>query len=204
MFTGIIEELGKVKNFRRGSQAYIEIEAHGVLTDLKIGDSVSVGGVCLTVTDTRRATFKADVSAETLGRTTLGNLRVGEVVNLERAVALGERLGGHMVNGHIDGVGLIREKKLERNSFLLRIEIPKSFVKYLVPKGSVAVDGVSLTIVDVTDGAFTTSIIPHTARATTLGIKGPGSKVNIELDIIGKYVEKLVPAYRRTGEGEAK
>jgi riboflavin synthase len=192
VFTGIIEELGKVKIFRRGPQVSLEIEAHQVLPDLKIGDSVSVDGVCLTVTNTTRETFKAEVSAETLRRTTLGNLRIGEVVNLERPVALGERLGGHMVNGHVDGVGVIRVKKRQRNSFLLKIEIVKELAQYLVPKGSIAVDGVSLTIVNVADGAFTTSIIPHTAKATTLGIKCPGAKVNIEIDIISKYVEKLV------------
>lgn len=192
MFTGIIEELGKVKNLRRGLTASLEIEAPKVLKDLRIGDSVSVDGVCLTATDITRATFKADVSPETLSKTTLGDLRIGGAVNLERPLVVGERLGGHMVNGHVDGVGVIRGKKREGNSFLLKVEIPKELAQYIVPKGSIAVDGVSLTIVDVTDGAFTTAIIPHTAKVTTLGIKGPGAKVNIEIDILCKYVEKLV------------
>ncbi|MDP3014076.1 MAG: riboflavin synthase [Candidatus Subteraquimicrobiales bacterium] len=206
MFTGIIEELGKIeKLLRRGEGAIIAVRAPLVAPQLSIGESIAVNGACLTVvaierpclpclptgTATGRPTFQADVMSETLNKTNLGKLKAGDMVNLERALRLGERLSGHLVSGHIDGLGRVVSKQRKANAIGLKIEVPSSLARYIVSKGSIAVDGVSLTVADVADSFFTVSIIPHTAELTTLGEKSAGSEVNIEVDILGKYVEKM-------------
>lgn len=196
MFSGIVEELGEVKKITRGAAPVIRVKAGKVPEDLKVGDSISVNGVCLTVVRQSGDTFEADVMPETLRRTDLGQLKVGDKVNLERPLKLGDRLGGHLVSGHIDGVGTIIKKIREKNAFLLRISSPSELLRYMVEKGSVAVDGVSLTVIDSGNGSFSVSIIPHTAEITTLGIKGLGSKVNIEVDMMGKYAERFLKGRR--------
>ncbi len=190
MFTGIIEEIGRVKNIRLGRTPVIEIEASEVSGDLKIGDSVSVNGVCLTVTSVGRGSFTADVMPETLKKTDLGFLKKGSSVNLERALKAGDRMGGHMVSGHIDGVAKIKRVSLRANSRIITIEAPKEMTEFVVSKGSVALDGISLTVVDVEKTGFTVSLIPQTLTSTTLGAKKAGSKVNIEVDMVAKLVRK--------------
>lgn len=193
MFTGLVEEMGVVRGFdREAKSARLSVLARTVLEDLSIGDSITVNGVCLTVTGTTDEEFRADVSLETLTVTNLGSLNVGDAVNLERAMQVNSRLGGHLVSGHIDGVGRIRDRRQEDEALLLSIEIPKELLRYCVKKGSIAVDGISLTINQVTDKEIQVAIIPHTAKATTLGLKGIGSEVNLECDLIGKYVERLL------------
>lgn len=192
MFTGIIEELGTVRGIEVGRDgARLHVEAPGIVSDIRKGDSVAVNGVCLTVTACGKDTFAADVMAETLARTNLGRLRCGERVNLERALRLGDRLGGHLVTGHVDGVGTITGRKPAGIGTVFTIRAPQQVVRYLIPKGSVAVDGISLTVVDVRGDSFTVSIIPHTAAVTTLGFKKPGDTVNLEADLIGKYVARF-------------
>lgn len=192
MFTGIIEELGKIeKLLRKGEGAIIAVRAPLVAPQLSIGESIAVNGACLTVVAIERPTFQADVMSETLNKTNLGKLKAGDMVNLERALRLGERLSGHLVSGHIDGLGRIISKQRKANAIGLKVEVPSSLARYIVSKGSIAVDGVSLTVADVADSLFTVSIIPHTAELTTLGEKSAGSEVNIEVDILGKYVEKM-------------
>ena len=193
MFTGLVEEMGVVRGFDRGAKsARLTVLARTVLEDLSIGDSITVNGVCLSVTRTTGEEFTTDVSPETLTVTNLGSLKVGDAVNLERALRLNSRLGGHLVSGHIDGVGRIRDRRQEDEMLLLAIEIPKELLRYCVKKGSIAVDGISLTINQVTDKEILVAIIPLTAKATTLGMKGMGSGVNLECDLIGKYVERLL------------
>ncbi|MBI3595728.1 MAG: riboflavin synthase [Nitrospirae bacterium] len=193
MFTGIIEEMGVVRGFDRDAKsARLSVLARTVLEDLSIGDSLTVNGVCLTVTGTANGEFTADVSPETLSVTNLGSLNVGDAVNLERALRVNSRLGGHLVSGHIDGVGRIRDRRPEDEALVLSIEIPKELLRYCVKKGSITVDGISLTINQVTDKEIQVAIIPHTAKVTALGLKGIGSGVNLECDLIGKYVERLL------------
>lgn len=193
MFTGIIEEVGKVAGIEGGKDAFVlRIEADKVLKDVKLGDSIAVNGVCLTVTTFTRNQFTADVMPETLKHTNLRTLKKGELVNLERAMALGDRFGGHIVSGHVDATGEVISREPRANAILFRIKAPAHIRKYLVPKGSVTVDGISLTIVDVTDETFSVSVIPHTLSHTNLRDKHPGSVVNLESDIIGKYVERLL------------
>lgn len=196
MFTGLIEEMGTVKSIkRRAGSMELTISGKKVVEDLKKGDSVSVNGVCLTVSQFVSLSvcqFKIDVGVETLRKTNLGELRVGEKVNLERALKTGERLGGHFVTGHIDGVGIIKKKIKEGETFLFEIEAPDEIMKYIIPKGSIALDGISLTIVDFSKNRFSVSIIPHTLEVTTLGLKKVGNKVNLEADMIGKYVCKMI------------
>lgn len=200
MFTGIIEELGKVKDLRReASGAKITIAASLVLDGTAIGDSISVNGVCLTVVGMGKEEFSADVAVETLNITNLGCLKVGQPVNLERALRLSAKIGGHLVTGHVDGVGRVREKRQEGNSWRVFFDAPADVLCYVIKKGSIAIDGISLTVADADAAGFSIAMIPHTAKATTLGSKGPGESVNLESDIIGKYVEKLLSA--RTGEG---
>ncbi|HEX3030817.1 MAG TPA: riboflavin synthase [Bacillota bacterium] len=203
MFTGIIEELGRLRNIKKGSKsALLDIEASEVLGDVKLGDSIAVNGVCLTVTGFTTTNFTADVMNETLQRTNLGSLRPGEQVNLERALKLGDRLGGHIVSGHIDGVGSISSQTREDIAVVTRITADPEVLKYIIVKGSVAIDGISLTVIDVDAGSFAVSLIPHTAKLTTLGFKKPGDKVNLEGDVLGKYVEKLLtnPGELRAGK----
>jgi riboflavin synthase len=193
MFTGIVEEMGAVTSIEKTlAGTRLTILASTVMSDLKIGDSVSVNGTCLTAVSRSEKDFTVDVSPETLSVTTLGALAGGAPVNLERAMRLNDRIGGHLVAGHVDGIGVIRGRQQEANGVILVIEAPKDVLRYCVTKGSITVDGVSLTINEVTDKFFSVCIIPHTAQVTTLGLKQVGDKVNLESDLIGKYVERLL------------
>ena len=193
MFTGIIEEKGRIAGIISGGRSgEIMIQASTVLEGTKIGDSIAVNGVCLTVTGFRSDGFTADVMPETLRRSNLGGLRRGDPVNLERAMAADGRFGGHIVSGHIDGTGRITQRKREENAVWVTIEAPGEILDLIVEKGSIAIDGISLTVAGVTDRSFTVSIIPHTGKETTLLEKQEGDIVNLENDIIGKYVQKLM------------
>ena len=192
MFTGIVEEMGVIRSIRRGAHsAVLSIGAETVLSDLKLGDSVAVNGVCLTATSVDSGGFTADVMHETLNRSSLGALVPGSPVNLERAMAAGGRFGGHIVSGHIDGTGTITERRRDDNAVWYTVSAP-ALLRYIVEKGSVAIDGISLTVASVAADRFSVSVIPHTAAVTVLGRKRPGDIVNLETDIIGKYVEKLL------------
>ena len=200
MFTGIVEEMGTVKAIRKGPHsAVVEIQAQVVLEDLHIGDSIAVNGVCLTATAFSPAGFTADVMHETLNRSALATLRPGSRVNLERAMAANGRFGGHIVSGHIDGTGTIASQKREDNAVWVKIKTPAPLLRYIVEKGSIAIDGVSLTVAAVTDTDFSVSIIPHTGAQTILLGKKPGDPVNLECDVIGKYVEKLTAPHKTGG-----
>ena len=193
MFTGIIEEMGSVKALRReAGAARLTISASAVLGGTALGDSICVNGVCLTVVEMGKSGFSADVANETLKITNLGELQTGQKVNLERALQLSARIGGHLVTGHVDAVGRIREKKQEGNSWRIFIDTPETALRYIIKKGSVAVDGISLTVADADETGFSIAMIPHTAKLTTLGFKSAGNSVNLETDIIGKYVERLL------------
>ena len=194
MFTGLIEEVGALKQVsRQGEGMVITIHAKRILTELRIGDSVAVNGVCLTVTRYDANSISMDVMPETYRRTTLGQLTIGAAVNLERAMLVGSRFGGHIVQGHIDGTGVIRRREPQDNAIYFTIE-PHSteLMRFIIPKGSIAVEGISLTVVDMTEHTFRISIIPHTLNETILVAKQPGESVNLETDIIGKYVERLL------------
>ncbi len=200
MFTGIIEEIGKVTKISRGSRSVIlEIEAQRVLEDTRIGDSIATNGVCLTVTAIGKGSFKADVMPETMSRTNLGNVKPGDRVNLERALCLNSRLGGHMVAGHIDGTGRIVAQVRDENAIWITVEAGPDILRYIVEKGSVAVDGVSLTVAYVDNSTFKVSVIPHTQEETTLTTKRIGESVNLENDMIAKYVEKLLQPQKTEG-----
>jgi riboflavin synthase len=202
MFTGIIEELGTVRAVRRGADsAELQVGAAVVTEGLKTGDSVSVNGVCLTVVSFTESGFTAEVMAETLRKSVLGELKSGARVNLERALRLSDRLGGHMVSGHIDGVGVIQSVVKEDIAQVFKITAPEEVLRYVIKKGSVAVDGISLTVSDLDLGSFSVSIIPHTAGMTTLGFKKNGDKVNLEPDMIAKYVERLLSGGGKPGKG---
>jgi riboflavin synthase len=198
MFTGIVEELGSVVAI---DPDRVRLSATTVLADAKVGDSIAVDGCCLTLVGMGDGWWDADVSEETMKRTTLADRQPGDRVNLERPVRAQDRLGGHIVQGHVDGVGEIVDPALD-----LRVRVPRDLMRYVVEKGSVAVDGVSLTVVDVLDDGFTVALIPHTANVTTLGRKGAGDQVNLEVDVTVKYVERLLtwhtgsPAARPTAE----
>lgn len=193
MFTGIIEEQGSIFGIRKGEKgAVLTIGADKVLSDTKIGDSIAVNGVCLTVTSISGSKFTADVMAETMRRTNLGDLKVNDRVNLERALSLSSRLGGHIVSGHIDGRGIIEEYRREDNAVWISISAPQNILRYIVEKGSVAIDGVSLTVAAVDEESFKVSVIPHTGEQTGLLAKRPGDTVNLENDLLAKYVEKLL------------
>jgi riboflavin synthase len=193
MFTGLIQDIGEVQLFQRktGGGA-LTISTQLELRSMKIGDSISVDGVCLTVAKLSDRTFTVEVSPETLRRTTLGSAKNGQPVNLELALKMSDFLGGHLVSGHVDGTGEIEEVAAEGNSFLYRFAVPREIGRYLIEKGSVAVDGISLTVAACRDRAFSVSVIPHTAEKTTLGKKKVGDRVNLENDVIAKYVEKFV------------
>ena len=193
MFTGIIEELGTVKGVRRQSDGMcFSVTAKVVMDGMKTGDSIAVNGACLTVTEFDRSSFTADVSGETVKRTNLEKLRVGEKVNLERPMKLSDRLGGHLVSGHIDATGIIRGIYKKGGMSIFTFEVPSEFKRYLIVKGSAAIDGISLTVNEVKGNRFTVTIIPHTAEMTTLGFKKTGDTVNLEADMIGKYVEAFM------------
>ncbi len=193
MFTGIIEELGQVEGLvKRAEGAIITVRAPLIVPELFIGESVAVNGACLTVVAVKGSLFQADVMPETLNKTNLGDLKKNDIVNLERALKFNGRFSGHFVMGHIDGVGRISLKQKRGNALVFRIEAPNPLMLYIVQKGSIAIDGVSLTVAEITNSSFTVFIIPHTALLTTLGVKQVGSRVNIEVDLIGKYVEKLL------------
>ena len=191
MFTGIVEELGRLESLDKGR---LRIGATYVLDDVAIGESIAVNGCCLTVVAFGDDWWEADVSDETISRTSLSMVEPGDGINLERAVRASDRLGGHIVQGHVDAVGEVVEPVPD-----LRVRVPASLTRYLVEKGSVTVDGVSLTVVDALDDGFTVAIIPHTAGVTTLGAKRPGDLVNLEVDVMAKYVEKLMAAYAEPG-----
>lgn len=195
MFTGIVEEVGTVRSVRKAANsAVLSVSASLVLEGLKLGDSIATNGVCLTVTSFDGSGFTADVMPETLNRSSLGELAPGSPVNLERAMPADGRFGGHIVSGHIDGTGTVQRIYQDGNAIWYDISAPESLMRYIIQKGSVALDGISLTVAKVRQGGFSVSIIPHTQQATNLGSKRVGSTINIENDIIGKYVEKLLPS----------
>lgn len=193
MFTGIIEEVGHVKSLRRGARSFtLEVEASLVMEDTRVGDSIATNGVCLTVTSLTGHGFTADVMPETVQRTALGELVPGSPVNLERALSLQTRLGGHIVSGHIDGTGRISDRRQDDTALWLTVECDSSLLRYIIQKGSITIQGVSLTVARVDDRSFAVSLIPHTQAATTLHQAKVGDRVNLENDIIAKYVEKLL------------
>ncbi len=189
MFTGIVEELGEIVSFQQGS---VTIAAQRILEDVHIGDSIAVNGICLTVTQFGRTSFQADVMPETVRRTSLENLYKGSKVNLERALLPTTRMGGHIVTGHIDGTGEVVSFRTEGNAILLQVKAPQDLLTGIVEKGSVALDGISLTVATVDATGFSVSLIPHTRQVTNLGTKREGDLINIETDILGKYVERLM------------
>lgn len=197
MFTGIIEEIGQIVSIKRGTvSAVLTIQASVVLEGTKVGDSIAVNGICFTVTGMTENTFTADVMAETLRKSSLGELSGGAYVNLERAMAADGRFGGHIVSGHIDGTGEIVSKKQEENAVWIEIKTPPDLLRYIVKEGSIAIDGISLTVAKLKESSFFVSLIPHTGGQTTLLQKKQGEHVNLENDIVGKYVERFlsVPA----------
>ncbi|AEE96710.1 riboflavin synthase [Mahella australiensis] len=193
LFTGIIQEIGSVRHITHGAQSVrLAVEAPKLISRLNIGDSICTNGTCLTVTDKEGHVFWADATPETVRRTTLFELKPGDPVNLEPSLTLQDFLGGHIVSGHVDGIGIIKQLRHEENALWLDITVGPDLLLYIVEKGSVAVDGVSLTVADVPDDRFSVSIIPHTAAQTTLKVKKAGDRVNIECDMIGRYVAKFL------------
>ena len=201
MFTGIVEETGTLRSLSRGSKScVIHVQCSTVLEDTRIGDSIAVNGICLTVTSVESGGFTADVMNETLSRSSLAQTRPGDPVNLERAMAANGRFGGHIVSGHIDGTGIIREIRDDDNAVWYTVEAQPEILRYVVEKGSIAIDGISLTVARVDDRSFQVSVIPHTRAVTALSSRRVGSPVNLENDIVGKYVEKLMqPAPSESG-----
>ena len=193
MFTGLVAELGTVQRLdRQGESYHLTVSAVKVMQNLKIGDSVAVNGACLTVVDMHDSVFTADVMPETVRLTNIGSLHAGDKVNLERTLRLCDGLDGHIVSGHVEGLGTIISRRPEGIANVVEIATEARLLRYILPKGSIAIDGISLTVTAVTDSSFSVAIIPHTAKETTLGFKGVGDKVNLETDIIGKYVERLL------------
>ena len=202
MFTGIIEEIGEIAGVKRGQvSSRLAIRGKKIFSDLKLGDSVAVNGVCLTATSISGDIFEADVMAETLRRTNLGGFSNGTRVNLERAMAAGGRFGGHIVSGHIDGTGRVSSLVREENAVWVRIDAEDKILRYIIEKGSIAIDGISLTVAETGPVYFKVSIIPHTGEETTLLRRRPGDIVNLENDVVGKYVERLLNF--SAGNGEA-
>lgn len=193
MFTGIIEEIGTIEGMKKGaSSAVLRIQASKIMDDIHLGDSIAVNGVCLTVTRISSTGFESDVMHETMNRSSLGNLRIGSSVNLERAMPANGRFGGHIVSGHIDGTGTILNIQRDDNAVWYKIKTPLSVLRYIIEKGSIAIDGISLTVAKVSKDSFHVSIIPHTAQFTTLDKRRVGDLVNLENDCVGKYVEHLM------------
>jgi len=207
VFTGIVEELGEIVAVQDlPDAARLTVRGPLVTSDARHGDSIAVNGVCLTVVEVADGAFTADVMHETLRRSSLGKLALGDPVNLERAAAVGQRLGGHIVQGHVDGTGVIVKREPSAHWEIVHIGIPEQLERYLVEKGSITVDGVSLTVVSAGAGEFTVSLIPTTLELTTLGVRKPGDLVNLEVDVLAKYVEKLatphLPARAKEASGE--
>ncbi len=199
MFTGITEEIGTVLSIERGAKSCrITISADKIFDDLKTGDSVSVNGMCATAASIENHTFTADIMAESMRRTALGDLKKGSRVNLERAMILNGRFGGHIVSGHIDGTGVVLSARREDNAVWVTVGAPEDIMRYIVEKGSVAIDGVSLTVAEVFSDAFSVSLIPHTAGETTLLSGKIGRRVNLECDIVGKYIEKFTAGQKQS------
>jgi len=201
MFTGLVEELGKVRAVSRGARSIrLTISAARVLADVKLGDSIAVDGACLTVVEHDNQAFTADIMPETFDRTTLSERKPGDVVNLERTLRVGDRLGGHIVAGHVDGVGKIESVTRLENANILKIHCPEELAPFCIPQGSVALDGVSLTIVDCGNDWLSVSLIPHTRDVTILSLKKPGDRVNIETDVLGKYIYRMLAGNNRPEE----
>ncbi|NLY83256.1 MAG: riboflavin synthase [Acholeplasmataceae bacterium] len=193
MFTGLIAELGTIKAMKQGAKSYrLTIAADRTPRGLKLGESVAVNGACLTVVEPGEGEFTVDVMPETVRTTTIGSLKNGDRVNLEKTLRLEDGLDGHIVSGHVEGVGRIIRKEREDIAQLVTVKIPRDLTRYIIKRGSIAVDGISLTVTDVTEDDFTVSLIPHTAKETTLGFKSTGDVVNVETDVLGKYVEKML------------
>jgi riboflavin synthase len=200
MFTGIIEELGRVRAVRPNEGgARVEIVATDVLADAEIGASIAVNGCCLTVVEMGESWWAADAVTETLARTSLGTLTVGDPVNLERPLRLDDRLGGHVVQGHVDGVGALVDRDLQPDgSTRMRFSVPPPLLRYIVEKGSITVDGISLTVAALHADGFDVAVIPHTLEVTNLGAKQPGGQINLEVDVLAKYVERLLESQRES------
>lgn len=205
MFTGIVEEMGTIAGIQKGAKsAILTIQAQKVFSDIHIGDSIALNGVCLTVTSFSGNTYTADVMNETLRRSSLGSLTIGSKVNLERAMAANGRFGGHIVSGHIDGTGTITKVEKDDNAIWYTIAAEESLMKYIVEKGSIAIDGISLTVAKRSDMDFAISMIPHTAKETVLSQKKPGDIVNLENDIVGKYIEQLMHYEKKEEKKESR
>lgn len=205
MFTGIVEEMGTIAGIQKGAKsAILTIQAEKVFSDIHIGDSIALNGVCLTVTSFSGNTYTADVMNETLRRSSLGSLTIGSKVNLERAMAANGRFGGHIVSGHIDGTGTITKVEKDDNAIWYTIAAEENLMKYIVEKGSIAIDGISLTVAKRSDMDFAISMIPHTAKETVLSQKKPGDIVNLENDIVGKYIEQLMHYEKKEEKKESR
>lgn len=205
MFTGIVEEMGTIAGIQKGAKsAVLTIQAEKVFSDIHIGDSIALNGVCLTVTSFSGNTYTADVMNETLRRSSLGSLAIGSKVNLERAMAANGRFGGHIVSGHIDGTGTITKVEKDDNAIWYTIAAEENLMKYIVEKGSIAIDGISLTVAKRSDMDFAISMIPHTAKETVLSQKKPGDIVNLENDIVGKYIEQLMHYEKKEEKKESR
>lgn len=205
MFTGIVEEMGTIAGIQKGAKsAILTIQAQKVFSDIHIGDSIALNGVCLTVTSFSGNTYTADVMNETLRRSSLGSLTIGSKVNLERAMAANGRFGGHIVSGHIDGTGTITKVEKDDNAIWYTIAAEENLMKYIVEKGSIAIDGISLTVAKRSDVDFAISMIPHTAKETVLSQKKPGDIVNLENDIVGKYIEQLMHYEKKEEKKESR
>ena len=205
MFTGIVEEMGTIAGIQKGAKsAVLTIQAEKVFSDIHIGDSIALNGVCLTVTSFSGNTYTADVMNETLRRSSLGSLTIGSKVNLERAMAANGRFGGHIVSGHIDGTGTITKVEKDDNAIWYTIAAEENLMKYIVEKGSIAIDGISLTVAKRSDMDFAISMIPHTAKETVLAQKKPGDIVNLENDIVGKYIEQLMHYEKKEEKKESR
>ena len=201
MFTGIIEEVGQIVSVKRGQvSSRLKVKGSKIFEDIHLGDSIAVNGVCLTATTIDGDTFEADVMAETVRRTNLGDTKIGEKVNLERAMAADGRFGGHIVAGHIDGTGMIEELRKEENAVWVKIRTTPEILELIVEKGSICIDGISLTVAEVSEKSFQVSVIPHTGEETTLLKKKAGDRVNLENDIVGKYIKKFLTPSEPAGK----